>query len=108
MSLLLHSRARGPHPAYPKRATVSDARVSWTKSYPQYKPVEFVHEAVADNMKSPRPWADLKNVDNNVLSNRFTLVGSVRKRSRASDRSALRAFCIRARIARAIRSAARA
>lgn len=86
--MLLHSRARGPHPAYPARAAVPDAGVPWTASFPKYKPMSFTHAAVVENMKSSRPWADLKNVDNNVLSNRFTLVGSVRKPRKRSLRSA--------------------
>ena len=85
---LLHLRARGPHPAYPERAAVTDARVPWTNSYPRYKPVEFIHRTVADNMTSTRPWADPKNVDKKVLSSRFTLVGSVKKPRKRSLRSA--------------------
>ena len=85
---LLHLRARGPHPAYPERAAVADARVPWANSYPRYKPVEFIHKAVADNMTSPRPWADPTNVDKKVLSSRFTLVGSVKKPRKRSLRSA--------------------
>jgi len=56
----LHRKARGPHPAYPKRTPVADRAVPWSARTWRYKPNEFVHPAVVANASDVKPggWAD--------------------------------------------------
>ncbi|HOU36203.1 MAG TPA: NUDIX domain-containing protein, partial [Candidatus Omnitrophota bacterium] len=56
----LHVKARGPHPAYPKRSIVPDELVRWITNFFDYNPVEFTHQNVFDNDKTKKPggWAD--------------------------------------------------
>lgn len=62
-----HAKARGPHPAYPSRVPVSDESVDWNSSAADYRPPEFTHTAVTENMKLPlddsNRWADKEDVD---------------------------------------------
>ena len=53
----LHFRARGPHPRYPPRFDVPDAKVSWDVPWPEYAPVEFVTEKIlaASYADPPKP-----------------------------------------------------
>lgn len=51
---MLHSNARGSHPAYPVRTFIDDESVSWTTDT-LYKPVNFTHPNVYDNIGK---WAD--------------------------------------------------
>ena len=55
----LHVKARSAHPAYPARAEVADADVSWQCSA-EYHPIEFTHPAVFANDVTLKPggWAD--------------------------------------------------
>ena len=44
----VHVRARGAHPAYPARASVSDEQVAWEHTFAAYSPVEYVHPTVIE------------------------------------------------------------
>ncbi|MBI4819536.1 MAG: NUDIX domain-containing protein [Deltaproteobacteria bacterium] len=53
-----HIKARTEKPAsYPDRFPVPDAKVTWTKPYPEYAPADFVAAVVLANA-GPKGWAD--------------------------------------------------
>ena len=56
----LHVKARSAHPAYPARAEVVDADVSWQCGAADYHPTEFTHPVVFANDSTLKPggWAD--------------------------------------------------
>merc|ERR1719162_2023890 len=55
----LHVKARSAHPAYPARAEVADADVSWQCSA-EYHPIEFTHPAVFANDVTLKPGGWLR------------------------------------------------
>jgi len=46
-----HFKARGPHPKYPPRATVTNAIVRWDVECPSYAPTEFTGQSVLKNAR---------------------------------------------------------
>ena len=56
----LHIKARGVHPDYPQRFFVPDTYVPMNVVWPEYKPIQFTHDAVisADYTVKVGGWAD--------------------------------------------------
>ncbi|MBI3633199.1 MAG: NUDIX domain-containing protein [Candidatus Vogelbacteria bacterium] len=50
---------------YPKRFPVPDDKVSWSVSFPEYKPTDFVLPKVLNNdvTKNPKGWADPDDIE---------------------------------------------
>lgn len=71
-----HTKARGPHPAYPPRFSVLDAMVDWSVELPGYQPALFTHSSVLDNDRNKKKggWADPADVMSirEELKNRIT------------------------------------
>lgn len=75
----LHTRARGPHPAYPPKCEVLDKVVKWTQEYPEYNPTMFTHPIVLKESIKLNGWAD--NMDPakiiNIISSRKSYTGPI-------------------------------
>ena len=67
----MHIKARGSHPSYPQRFEVPDDKVKWSVEWSEYKPVDFTHQNVIDNMsdKNPKGWANPEKPENQRTKN---------------------------------------
>lgn len=73
MAPVLHRRARGAHPAYPKRSTVSDKLTPWRVVHARYAPTVFCHPSLLATASKPKPaWADDVVVPLKALQSRIT------------------------------------
>lgn len=75
-------KARSAHPAYPARAEVVDANVSWQCGAADYHPTEFTHPVVFANDITLKPggWADPADPANPAIdwSTRESFEGAIR------------------------------